>query len=582
MENTNLEFTQQSITKSICTWIERLGCRHIFLVPGSQIEPFCKEVIEYKKLKLIVACHELGAAYMADGYARASNTPGVCLSIGGPGASYMLPSAMVSRVDESAVLYITGDVPTNLKNHLCFQDTGIEGSRDRQAYKSLIDCSEIINNPDDLLPVLNLIGNRLRSQLPAHLVIPFDIQGSKTVSNTTFDTGFKNNPIDAISNKTAKATKALLNLLKVSKHPIIIAGHRIKNEKGYEKLKQFAEATQIRVATTYRAKGIFPEDHSLSLGNFGYAGTEKAHEAILGHECDLIILLGFSISQRNTFSYDERFMPKGRSVIFIDTKASSFNFELENYDEYVVDSVADVLEAATDTFNTTSFENTTPDTLYNNSEIQTTTQTPMHPGYIRLDKALLKIRQLTPSNTILFVDSGAHRIVAGTKWKAFEPFTFFTSDLEAPMGWAICAAIGAKLARPNDPVLVLTGDGCMRMHAMEIATAARYSIPVIFIISNNASYHTIQKRMQTNNEKGILGKLPLVDWVGIATSLGVEGQIVTNLLAVEQTILYALSLNKPYVIDLRTHPEETFNSANTIPDGLWPDQPFITQNSYND
>jgi len=88
--------------------------------------------------------------------------------------------------------------------------------------------------------------------------------------------------------------------------------------------------------------------------------------------------------------------------------------------------------------------------------------------------------------------------------------------------------------------------------------------------------------MQTNNEKGILGKLPLVDWVGIATSLGVEGQIVTKLSAIEQTILYALSLNKPYVIDLRTHPEETFNSANATPDGLWPVQPFNTQNSYND
>lgn len=569
MNKKEVNRAMSTVSKEVCRWIEKQGTKYVFLVPGVQIEPFAIELSMHDKLTPIVACHELGAGFMADGYSRASGNYGVCASIGGPGASYMLASAMVARMDESPVLFITGDVPTFLNNYFCFQDTGKSGSRDSQAYDALIDFTETIKKPEDTFLIMNEVKESLELNSPVHLVIPCDIQESNTKKFQNIYDDYSNNSETTIEADTCDIAKVIVESLKEAKHPVILVGHRILDMEGIKNLQYFVEHTGTKIATTFRAKGIFPEAHPLSLGNFGYAGTKTSYNAILGDECDLLIMLGVNFSQRDTFNFHSKFISGDRKTLFIDTM--DFNQLIKNagFKKFKVNTISSLLKLLVENLNKSGFENKLPNVVWSESNLNLTNIS--YKQYPRLDYVLQKLRSKTPSNTMLFVDSGSHRITAGGAWKVNEPFTFFTSDLTAPMGWAICASIGAKLARPKVPAIVLTGDGCMRMHGMEIATAVRYSVPIIYLVSNNASYSSIKKRVQLKSVKEQIGKLPLIDWSEFAKSIGADGCVVSKPNQIDKAIEKALKSKCPFIIDLRSHPEEPFSDNITIPEEVWPE-----------
>jgi acetolactate synthase-1/2/3 large subunit len=179
---------------------------------------------------------------------------------------------------------------------------------------------------------------------------------------------------------------------------------------------------------------------------------------------------------------------------------------------------------------------------------QTSDATPIHPA-----RLISEMRRALPRETILFVDSGAHRAFAGHYWESFGPGVVRSATNLGPMGWAIPAAIGGKLARPDVPVVVITGDGCMRMHGMEIATAARYRVPVIFVVSNNSALGNVYLRARKENAGAAeMTLLPEIDWATFGRVLGAEGT------RVERPDDLAAALHKatlsagPYVLDVVT------------------------------
>ncbi|MEI6154190.1 MAG: thiamine pyrophosphate-dependent enzyme [Deltaproteobacteria bacterium] len=157
-----------------------------------------------------------------------------------------------------------------------------------------------------------------------------------------------------------------------------------------------------------------------------------------------------------------------------------------------------------------------------------------------------------PRNTVLVVDSGAHRAFSGHYWEAYEPRSYLSATNLGPMGWAIAAGIGAKAARPERPLVVVTGDGCMLMHGMEIQTAARYNIPVIFLVINNGALGNVWLRA---NEEGPgprgLAELPVHDWAGFARSLGLAAATIEKPDRMEAAFAQALESRSPYLIDVR-------------------------------
>jgi len=140
-------------------------------------------------------------------------------------------------------------------------------------------------------------------------------------------------------------------------------------------------------------------------------------------------------------------------------------------------------------------------------------------GVIPLDRVVNSLRESASPNAILTVDAGFQRIFAGHYWQATQPDTFYSACGTAPIGWAICAAIGIQLARPEQPVIVLTGDGCMAAYGMELGAMVRYRLPIVVVICNNGAHGSVASRLPDSD----LPQLPKVDWVAFAGSLGAKG-----------------------------------------------------------
>ena len=187
---------------------------------------------------------------------------------------------------------------------------------------------------------------------------------------------------------------------------------------------------------------------------------------------------------------------------------------------------------------------------------------PLHPARVLRD-----LRRIAPRETVLLVDSGAHRAFCGHYWEAYEPRTYLSATNLGPMGWAIPAGIGAKLARPERPLVVVTGDGCMLMHGMEIQTSARYGIPVIFLVINNSALGNVWLRASREGPGPAgLTELPTHDWAGFARSLGLRAATVTAPADLEPAFQAALAAGAPYLLDVRcdrafTTPVTPYNQA---------------------
>ncbi len=558
------------VARKVCDWISGLGVSHVFMVSGSQIDPIAEEVANHTSLNPIVACHELGAGFMADGFARASLGTGVSITIGGPGALYVLPSSVVSRVDHIPVLFLTGDSPTWLNKSFTFQNTAHHGSRDRELFNAGIDDTQTVSEPSKLAEIIHHSTRRLKGQYPAHIVIPYDVQKA-TVEYFKKSTETSSN----LSNqdKVFAIGKKVISLLKKAKYPVVLVGRRLYTNDSTASLKKFINISQLPFATSYDAKGIIPEDHPLSLGNFGFAGTTKAYNTILGSTCDLLLVLGHNFGQRDTGYWDRRLYADKR-VILIDEIEFKMSLERVTDLAFRVGSISDLLH-----YITGEIENEPLSMQWSEQGNVQAADLSIPDTLLTTDWVVSVTRSETPKNTMLFVDAGSHKVAAGIFWKAQKSNSFFSSETLAPMGWAICAAIGAKLARPHDCAIVLTGDGCMRMHGMEIATAVRYRVKIVFVIINNRGYASIAPRMNTLKSRKQLAELPEIYWSKFAESVGAKGFAVGSCQTYRKALKKALQLPLPSVIQVNISFKDSTTKHLTVPGKVWPDKDDIDHNS---
>ena len=176
---------------------------------------------------------------------------------------------------------------------------------------------------------------------------------------------------------------------------------------------------------------------------------------------------------------------------------------------------------------------------------------------IRLDHLVLALRERLPPETILVVDAGLHRLFAGHFWLSLQANCFFAACGLAPFGWAIAAAIGIKLARPRQPVVVLTGDGCLQAHGNELATMARFGLPILVVVCNNRAYGSIRRRLEHDVRAAALAALPGVNWTQYAESLGCQAVRVEDLARLPQVLAPRMATlsqahGVPLVLDVNT------------------------------
>jgi acetolactate synthase-1/2/3 large subunit len=292
---------------------------------------------------------------------------------------------------------------------------------------------------------------------------------------------------------------------------------------------------------------------------FGYAGTNRAITALLGGDLDVLLVLGSSMNLRDTLFWSRELAARTQ-IIQVDIDSTMLGRDYPVPHTIVGDCretlnqlcgfedgpLRPLASSASDRRQWTRELKTLP--AHFDSDKLASDATPIHPA-----RLIGEMRRALPRDTILFVDSGAHRAFAGHYWESYGPGGVRSATNLGPMGWAIPAAIGGKLARPDTPVAVITGDGCMRMHGMEIATAARYRVPVLFVVSNNSALGNVYLRARKANPGAAeMTLLPEVDWAAFGRVLGAGGARVDAPNDLASALQKAVAAPGPYVLDVVT------------------------------
>src|SRR5262249_8377152 len=284
------------------------GLGHLFMVPGGLVDPFLPALTRQKKLTPVIAAHEGGAVYMANGYARASGSFGAALGIGGPGCCNMATAAAAAKTDRSPVLVITGEVALDLGDRRAFQDGGqaaVDGTTDTAPLTRLSKTVATAKNLNHWFRhALTAMWAQPRG--PVHLSLTHDALAGESAADYVAVSGFFAHAWRLSMEAAETALRLLADKAGAKNRIAILAGAGVEHDAAAARLKEIAERWSIPVATTLRAKGVFPEDHALSLGVFGYAGTRHATSAILDGDIDCLLVLGSGFNERDTMHWTVR------------------------------------------------------------------------------------------------------------------------------------------------------------------------------------------------------------------------------------------------------------------------------------
>lgn len=547
---------------NVASWVlsalGQQGVGHVFMDPGGLNDAFMEPMMTTPGVRTVVAAFEGGAAYMADGYARASGGLGACFGIGGPGLLNMATALAAAKADRSPVLAISGEVARSWEGLGGFQDASGAAIDDTAVLRPLTGVSVSVTSPG-LVPhhLRHAITDAMVRRQPAHLSIPVDVQKA--------DLDRPWSPVgDDLAHARFVDEEGLARAAEVLAGDgpstiVILAGPGVLHAGATDALREVAERFTIPVATTLSGKGALDERHPLALGVFGYGGSRWAIDAVRSDDVDVLLVVGSGLSQRDTMQWDPEMLPRralvhaeadpvliGRTwpaeVALIGDSRSVLErlLALDGPAARGLDAGAELRKAFVDRVRSTpqryDEESTGSDAV------------PMHPA-----RVVTELRAGFPDDGILCVDSGAHRAFFAEYWDVREPETHFSLTNLGPMGGALPLGIGVALARPDQRVMVATGDGCLLMHGMELHTAAREGIPLVVALLDNQTYGNIWYRAHAIGAgTEHLTDIPGLDWVGFARAMGADGERVVEPADVRPALARALAATGPYLLDLRT------------------------------
>lgn len=555
---TRLLVSTPSVAQVLLNHWHSCGVTTLFAIPGAQVDGLLMEATSDDRFQIILAAHEQGAGYMADGFARLSGAPGVVIAINGPGATNLTTAAITAQADHSPVLFLTGDAPAVLAGYGGFQGSDSYGSNPNPVLKTALTNSISITAPDILPTALRLFERLMTGPAPAplHINLPSDVAIQPAADQTQV-------PVSHEESETEPAWPASIPSTPGNRAAMLV-GEEVRDAAAMAAIAQFSSRFAIPVATTLAARNVqavLPPE--LSLGVFGYAGGPRAYEALLDPKLETLIVLGAVLDERNTAAWHPQFFQPPRTIL----RFSAYPETVRRSPVPILDVWEHPTSALKHLLRSWDRSVDTHPTEYEHrklwsARLQDTARVPGVDTALRgtgesgiaMTAVLSVMNETLPAGTTLFLDSGDHRVYGGTFWEVTAPDSLFTAALTAPMGWAVGAAIGASFARPDKQIWVLTGDGCMLMHGMELAVAARHQCRVVFLVSNNGTYGRIAARLahQPAAMRETIAALPAVSWVDFARSLGVPGQRAGTIAQLTAAIAQARASTGPFLIEVMT------------------------------
>ncbi|GBC75166.1 Acetolactate synthase large subunit [archaeon HR06] len=522
----------------------------IFGIPGGANLPIYDALYD-SGIRHILARHEQSAAHMADGYARVLRRAGVCMATSGPGATNLVTGIATAYMDSIPMVAITGQVPTKMIGRDAFQETDIVGvvmpitkyafqPRKAQEIPETIKKAFYIANSGRPGPVLVDVPKDTQTEA-ADMIFP------DTVSIRGYNPQIYPDPF-----QIEKACELLLK----AERPVILAGGGVIIAGAFHELQALAELILAPVATTFKGKGAFPENHPLSLGPVGMHGHIEANRLII--EADVLLAVGSRFSDRSVGKFEE--FGNGMKIIHIDIDPSEIG-KNKQADIPIIGDVKVSLTKLVESLTKKIIKR--EENLWLKRVKQVKEEVKQYwekeePKDIAARRLLKKLREVLPPESLVTTEVGQCQMWASLHFDVIKPGTFFSSTGLGTMGFGFPAAIGAKVAKPDVPVVDIAGDGSFCMTENSLATAVLEKIPVIVVIMNNRLLGMVAQWQRLFYNRRLIGvdlkNCP--DFVKLAEAYGAQGIRVGSLKEFEEAMKLALKSDVVTVIDVPIDPEE--------------------------
>ncbi len=556
----------------------------MFGLPGGAILPVYDPILD-SSIRHILVRHEQGAGHMAEGYAQVTGRPGVAMVTSGPGATNIVTPLADAFMDSIPLVVVTGQVATTAIGTDAFQESDITGIT-----MGITKHNWLITDVNDIPRVVAEAFHVATTGRPGPVLIdvPKDIANSRMEWYWPEPSDLDLPGYHPMTHGDPLHIRAAAELLLAAERPVIYAGGGILKARAAEAVRELAERTGIPVVTTLMARGSFPDSHPLCLGMPGMHGNYTAVTAM--QRSDLLIALGSRFDDRVTGKVDA-FAPEAK-IIHVDIDPAELN-KVRRADVAIAGDcrlVVDELLVALDDLGLPHSEATrggsggAPSDAVSGAPATPGSVADSHPrdrlipwrsrlsewqrryplvydqqpgsGALKPQFVLEALRDATPDDAIVASGVGQHQMFASQWWQFDYPYTWVNSGGLGTMGFAVPAAIGAKVGRPDKMVWAVDGDGCFQMTAQELVTASSERIPVKIAILNNAYLGMVrqwQEMFYGERYSEVYLSPDLPDYVGWAESMGCVGIRVESTEEVSSAIDKANNIDdRPVVIDFRT------------------------------
>ncbi|HBE8953796.1 TPA: biosynthetic-type acetolactate synthase large subunit [Clostridioides difficile] len=529
--------------KVILECLKKEGIDTIFGYPGGAVIPLYDALYDYSDdFKHIRTSHEQGLVHAADGYARSTNTVGVCFTTSGPGATNAITGIATAFMDSSPMVVISGQVPTSLLGKDSFQEIDITG-----ATLSMTKHNYLVRNTKELVPTIKeafRVANSGRKG-PVLVDVPKDLfLAEMDFSGEDYDLcqiddymDYKSD-FDLDDETNIKLLNEAIDIIKESKKPVIYAGGGVKSSDSEEILEKFATKIDTPVLNTLMGLGNIDRKNELSLGMVGMHGSRESNLAL--SNSDLVIAIGARFSDRVISKSSE--FAKNAKIIHIDIDPSEISKNIESNVSLVGDVklVLSLLIERIESKNNSNWKEEIK-TFRKSEGVQTYE---FHPQNI-LKKINEKYETLKKP-TVVVTDVGQHQMWSAKYWNFKGNKSFITSAGLGTMGFGLGAAIGTKVGNVDKNVVLVTGDGSFRMNCNELATVANYNVPMLILLLNNRTLGMVRQwqKLFSNQRYSQTDINENVDYVKLVNAYNIDGYKVSSMEELGKA-LDMIDFNKP-------------------------------------
>jgi len=525
------------------------GVHTVFGYPGGAILPAYDAMLDYPVRHVLVR-HEQGATHMADGFARAGGGVGVAMATSGPGATNMVTGIATAMMDSSPIVCITGQVPSKLIGYDAFQETDITGIT-----LPITKHSYLVTRVEDIMPAMKEAFHLAKSGRPGPVLV--DI--TKDAQQATFDWTWDARPVQLPGYRpdfpiTREDLARAAELIRESQRPVILAGQGVIQSGATREIIALAERIDAPIAMTLLGLGGVPASHALNLGMMGMHGEAWVNHAI--QEADLLLAFGMRFDDRVTGNI-KTYAQQARKI-HVDIDPSEINKNVRADAAIVGDlreTLADLLAVLEPADHEAWLAHI--DRMKGDAAVRDIQKLP-DTGHLYAAHVINDIWRITGGTAVVVTDVGQHQMWEAQYYHHESPRSLITSGGLGTMGFAVPAAIGAKIARPDAEVWAIAGDGGFQMTQAELATAAQEGIKINIAIINNGYLGMVRQWQEFFYERRYAATpLRNPDFVKIAEAHGLEAYRVDTRNQVSDIVERARAADGTVLIDFRVEQEDS-------------------------